>query len=132
MQPGEKVANDLDKVMSKRLETKLPVPPFKKVGFSVRDVLEQPGKVLDLALKPLETMAKKALEPVTKKLNLRIPPPKGFDDLARAMSQLSSAAKNLEGTLARCESQLQGEWQRQADRFASQAKQQQFGGSRGR
>ncbi len=115
--PGEKVARDLDNVLSKRLTIKLPIPPFKRVGFSVRDILEKPGKVIDIVLKPLEKLANKLLQPVIKKLHLRIKTPAGLDSLSRTLNQLPATANSLQRDLARYESRMQGQLNQQVSEF---------------
>ena len=60
--PIARKANDLNRVLNKSLSFKIPFG--KRVSFSVRTVIESPGKVMDIALKPLQKLAQKALQPV--------------------------------------------------------------------
>ena len=101
--PIDSSAREMDKVLSKKLELKL----FgKKFGFSVRQVLEGPGKVADFVLKPFDELANKALAPVLKKFKLQLSLPKEFAKIPTELSSATARAtsvntplKDLEKTL---------------------------------
>lgn len=92
--PGDKVAGDLDRVFRKRISIKIPLTR-KRVSFTTRQILVTPGKVLDIVLKPLEKLAKKALSPVLRKLNIRIQPPKGIAAMSRSLVSLQRNGTKL-------------------------------------
>lgn len=104
LQPIDNVNRKINTVMSKRIEVKL----FgKRHGFTIRQVIEGPGKVADFILKPLEIVAKKALSPVLKGLRVEVPTPKGLDVMDRSLDSLRrdyaaaiSMARSLESAVA--------------------------------
>ena len=53
MKPIDDKMKSIAKVLDKKLEFKIPLSKGKKVSFSVRQVIETPGKILDIAVKPL-------------------------------------------------------------------------------
>lgn len=115
--PGEKVAGDLDRVLSKRIKIKIPVPPFKTVSFSVKQIVETPGKVLDVVLKPLEAIARKMLSPITKKLKIGIKPPKGLAALSRLATTLPRTSTGITRAMSQLESKTKKDLVTQADAF---------------
>lgn len=91
--PVDKAAGELGKVMSKKVAVKL----FgKEFGFTVRQVLEGPGKIADFALKPLMALADKATAGVLKKLKLQVPAPRGLGDLNKRLAAVATAATRLD------------------------------------
>lgn len=121
LKPSEKVVGDLHRVLSKRISIRLPIPPFKKVGFSIRDILVKPGQILNIVLKPLEKLADKALQPLLKKTKLQIQPPRGLNALARSLDRLPSLSRRLNASINSLERFLTNELNRQADQFISLA-----------
>ena len=87
---ADKAARDLGKVMSKKISVKFPV----KFSVTIRQLLEAPGKVLDVVLKPLQKLANKALNPVLKKFKVEI--------------KVSGQITSLSGKLANLKSQVNG------------------------
>jgi hypothetical protein len=91
LRPVDSAAREMDKVLSKKLELKI---VGKKFGFSVRQILEGPGKVADFVLTPFDALADKALTPVLKKFKLQLALPASF---ARIPTQLTAAAGKAPG-----------------------------------
>ena len=89
----DKKVRDIDRVLSKKLTLKL---PFKTIRISVRQVIQSPGKVLDVALKPLTKLANKALKPVTSKLQPNIKVPKQLAQIPQELERLKSNTLNLD------------------------------------
>ena len=129
MRPGENVARDLDRVMSKRISIKLPGRRSKRVGFTIRQILTAPGKVLDIVLKPLEKIAHRMLQPVLKKLNIRIKPPKGIRELAVALKNLPRVTTDLKRTMSQVESKARRDLSLAADHFTRILQQRVLNGS---
>lgn len=100
--PAEKTAAKLEKTLGKTLSIKIPFGK-KTITFSIREILEAPGKVLGVVLKPLEKLADKFLQPVLKELKLEIKTPSGIAKLTSELNQLPS----LEASLRREANQLQ-------------------------
>ncbi|MCR9208655.1 MAG: hypothetical protein NXI28_10540 [bacterium] len=100
--PAEKTAAKLEKTLGKKLTIKLPFGK-KTITFSIREILETPGKVLGVVLKPLEKLADKLLQPVLKELKLEIKAPSGIANLNSELNQLPS----IEASLRREANQLQ-------------------------
>ncbi|MEO9593123.1 hypothetical protein [Rhodopirellula bahusiensis] len=92
--PAEKTAAKLQKTLGKKLSIKIPFSK-KTVSFSIRDILEKPGKVLGVVLKPLEKLADKLLQPVLKELKLEIKAPSGIANLNSELNQLPSIEASL-------------------------------------
>lgn len=130
MKPGENVANRLNRVLSKRLSIKLPVPPFKTVGFTIRQILEAPDKVLGVVLKPLEKLADAALKPVFGKLKIQIREPKGLAAMNRSVIQLPRTGASLGRSIASLEAKIQNEVTPLANRFSQLAAQRLVNGLR--
>ncbi|MEP3930399.1 MAG: hypothetical protein ABJM55_17045, partial [Rhodopirellula bahusiensis] len=91
---AEKTAAKLQKTLGKKLSIKIPFSK-KTVSFSIRDILEKPGKVLGVVLKPLEKLADKLLQPVLKELKLEIKAPSGIANLNSELNQLPSIEASL-------------------------------------
>ncbi|CAD74889.1 MAG TPA: hypothetical protein DDX19_07770 [Rhodopirellula baltica] len=100
--PAEKTAAKLEKTLGKKLSIKLPFGK-KTITFSIREILETPGKVLGVVLKPLEKLADKLLQPVLKELKLEIKAPSGIANLNSELNRLPS----IEASLRREADQLQ-------------------------
>ena len=92
--PFDKKAKSLDKVLSKTFRIKIPFTK-KYVTFSVRTILESPDRVGKVVLKPLTALAKKALSPLTKKLQLNIKPPKEIAEISAKLDSLKRKVVNL-------------------------------------
>lgn len=101
--PAEKTAGKLDETLGKRLTIKIPLSK-KTVSFSIRQILEKPGNVIGVVLKPLEKLADKLLQPVLKKLKLEIKAPSGLTELSGQVAFLSS----IDAELSRADSELAG------------------------
>lgn len=99
---ADKAARDLSKVMSKRISVKFPV----KFSVSIRELLEAPGKVLDVVLKPLQKLADKALQPVLKKLKLEIKVPGQIGSIPNQMNGLQSKLNGLGKSISKVENAL--------------------------
>ena len=112
----------MDKVLSTRIAIKI---LNKNIGFTVRQVLESPGKVLDVALKPLQKAADKALEPVLSKLHIQIQVPPEIADLPKKFDSLKSVNDVADAPIAKVENALRPEmpkeYQDQTDRLAKTA-----------
>ncbi|MCC9657797.1 hypothetical protein [Rhodopirellula halodulae] len=106
--PAEKTVAKLEKTLGKELTIKVPFSR-KKLQFSIREILEAPGKILGVVLKPLEALADKVLQPVLKELKVEIKAPKGLEELARELNSLPA---------------LQRSMQREADQFQRSLEQQ--------
>jgi chaperonin cofactor prefoldin len=100
---ADKVARDLDKVMSKTISIKFPV----KVSVSVRQILEAPGKLLDIVVKPLEKLARKALDPILSKTNIHISLPRELTSLSGQFDGLSSVLAGVQSPISKIEQALQ-------------------------
>lgn len=98
--PIDKKARDLDKVLSKRFTLKIPFSK-KRVSFTVRQILESPGKVVDVLLKPFTALAKKALSPLTKKLQFNIKAPREIEELISKLNSLQNKVVNLANAQAK-------------------------------
>ena len=87
MRTPEEMVSKLDKAIGKKLTIKI---PFWKnqVTFTVRQILEKPGDVLNVVLKPLEKLADGILQPILGKMNLEIQPPKGLHELEQQLASL--------------------------------------------
>ncbi|MCC9603612.1 hypothetical protein LOC67_23935 [Stieleria sp. JC731] len=94
LKPAESTVGNLDKTLGKKLTVKIPFTK-KSVSFSVRDILEKPGKIMNVVMKPLEALADKVLQPVLKKMKLDIKPPAGLAELSRKLDQIDSIYSGL-------------------------------------
>lgn len=99
MKKGEELAGNLDKALGKRLTIKIPFTK-KTLTCTVRDILEKPGQIMNIVLKPLEKLADAALQPVLRKLKLEIKPPKGLAELESKLTSFSSAGRNLQNSVS--------------------------------
>ncbi len=79
------VAREIDKVLSKKVTINL---YFKKYSFSVNDILDGIGGILNEAMDLLMNEAKKLLNPLLNELNISIPQIPGLDDLEREVEKL--------------------------------------------
>ena len=98
LKKADKVAGDINKVLSKAITINL---GFKKFTFTVRKVIESPGKVVDVALKPLQKLASKVLAPVMKKVKIKINVPREITAMTKQMDQLRSMASNINGSISK-------------------------------
>lgn len=108
MKPGEEFAEKLDSVMGKKLTIRNPFNK-KEVSFSVRDILEKPGEVIGIVLKPLEKMADKLLQPILSKANLEIKAPAGLNELSDQVSKIMQLDRDLNRAIADLQRQLERE-----------------------
>lgn len=99
---ADKAARDLNKVLSKKISIKFPV----KVSVSVRQIIEAPGKLIDVVVKPLQKLAEKALKPVTKKFQINLKMPREITALTGKLNSLKSAANNLNSPTQKIEKAL--------------------------
>ncbi|MEM6654396.1 MAG: hypothetical protein AAF596_01210 [Planctomycetota bacterium] len=104
---ADKAARDLDKVLSKKVSIKFP----KKISISVRQVIEAPGKLIDIVLKPLQKLAEAALKPVLSKFQIRINMPREITALPGQMNGLRSI--NVNSPMGKIESALRKQVPRQ-------------------
>ncbi len=122
LSPADQAARELDKVLSTRIAVKIFT---KNIGFTVRQVLESPGKVLDVALKPLQKMADKALKPVLSKLHIQVQVPREIADLPKKFDGLKSVNDVADAPIAKVENALRlempKEYQNQIDLLAKTA-----------
>lgn len=93
--PIDKKARDLDRVLSKRISFKIPFSK-KRVSFTVRQVLESPGKIIGVAVKPLTSIAKKLLSPLTKKFKINIKAPSELREIEAKLASLQNKILNLD------------------------------------
>lgn len=93
--PIDKKARDLDRVLSKRISFKIPFKK-KKVSFTVRQVIESPGKIIGIAVKPLTAIAKKLLSPLTKKFKINIKAPSELREIEAKLASLQNKVLNLD------------------------------------
>ncbi|NQZ78635.1 MAG: hypothetical protein HRT61_21350 [Ekhidna sp.] len=93
MEPIDEKVTAIGKVLSKSMTFKNPFGKKgkKEVTISIRNVLEAPGAVLDIAVKPLMKLADKLLSPITKKLKFDMKAP---EELRKISAQLDAIAKN--------------------------------------
>lgn len=122
MAGGEKMAANLDKALGKRLTIKIPFSK-KSLSVTVREILEKPGKVLNVVLKPLEKLADKVLEPVLGKLKLEIQPPRGLAELGNSLVSFETKSRNLTTAIDSLERQLQSELNRQLGQLKARVNQ---------
>ena len=90
-------------MLSQRISISFPV----KVSVSVREILEAPGKLLDIVVKPLEALARKALDPVLRKLQFNIELPRELASLAGQFDSLSSVLASVQSPVTKIEQALQ-------------------------
>ena len=100
---ADDVARELSKVMSKSISITFPV----KVSVSVRQILEAPGKLLDIVVKPLEELARKALDPVLRKTKINISLPSELTSLPGQFDGLSSVLAGVQSPISKIEQALQ-------------------------
>ncbi|REK17733.1 MAG: hypothetical protein DWQ37_05690 [Planctomycetota bacterium] len=116
---ADDVARKLSKVMNKRISIKFPV----KVSVSVRQILESPGKVIDIAVKPLQALAQKILKPVLPKKSLTIKLPRELSALSGKLNGLSSALSRLQSPISKIDQALRTDvpknFQTQINRLAN-------------
>lgn len=95
MKPIDDKVKGIAKVLSKKLGFKIPLSK-KEVSFTVRQVIEAPGKVLDIALKPLTKIAEKLLKPLTKNLKFDIKAPKELQKISVQLDAINRFSLNLD------------------------------------
>lgn len=96
LSPADKAAGALRKVMSQRVSVKV----FgKRIGFTVRQVLEGPGKVADFILKPLMKLADKAIAGAMKGLKLQIRAPREVRLLEMRLNGVANSAARFTTSL---------------------------------
>ncbi|TWU00860.1 AAA family ATPase [Stieleria varia] len=89
MRTPEEMVAKLDQAIGKRLTIKIPFSK-KSVSFTIRQILEKPGEVMNVVLKPLEKLADGILQPILGKMNLEIQSPKGLQELEQQLASLGS------------------------------------------
>jgi|GEM_PF-5722805 len=99
---ADKVARDLNKVMSKKLSIKFPV----KVSVSVRQILEAPGKLIDVVVKPLTKLAEKALKPILGKVKVKVGLPRELKSLSGQLNKLKSMNAGLQSPISKVDNAL--------------------------
>ncbi|TVS18849.1 MAG: hypothetical protein EA424_10065 [Planctomycetaceae bacterium] len=129
LKPAENTIGQLDRVLSRRVEVKLFTKTF---GFSVREVLETPGKIAGPILRPIESQVERLLQPLLNRLNIRIDPPKGLDALLGSLTRLTTASNKLEQSLKQTEEKLTGNVLRSTQRFQDLLRQPPLNGTVGR
>ncbi|MEK6236925.1 MAG: hypothetical protein N2C14_19630, partial [Planctomycetales bacterium] len=95
LSPIDKKARDLDRTLSKRLSFKIPFTK-KTVSFTVRQVIESPGKILKIALKPLTAISKKILRPFAGKFKINLKAPPQIAQLSKQFDSLRGRALNMD------------------------------------
>ena len=73
----------------------------KRVGFTVRQVIEGPGKVADIFLKPLEKLADAALKPVLHALHLEVRTPRELVAIEHSLDAVGDHMTALTRSTAR-------------------------------
>ena len=81
------VAREIDKVLNKKITINL---YFKEYSFSVNDILDGIGGILDEAMNLLMNEAKKLLNPLLNELNISIPQVPGLDGLEKEVEKLKA------------------------------------------
>ncbi|WP_145418554.1 hypothetical protein [Planctomycetes bacterium K23_9] len=94
MRTPEDMVGKLDKAIGKKLTIKIPFSR-KSVSFTIRQILEKPGQVIGIVLKPLEKLADGILQPILGKMKLEMQPPKGLHELEQKLASLSSLNRSL-------------------------------------
>ena len=102
--PVDKSSRELDKVLNRRISLKV---LGKNYGFTVRQVIEGPGKLLDVILKPLEKLADAALKPVLHSLKLEIKPPRELAEIEHSLDAVAARQAKATQSIAQLESALQ-------------------------
>ena len=105
LNPVDKASRDLDKVLNQHVGVKV---LGKDYGFTVRQVIEGPGKLLDIVLKPLEKLADKALKPILHSLKLEIKPPRKLEATEHSLDEVAKRQTTVTQSVAHLESALQG------------------------
>ena len=93
--PVDKKVKGLAKVLDKKIVFKIPLSK-KKVTFSIRKILEAPGKILKVAVKPLTKIAEKALKPFSKKFRINLKAPAEIARMQKQLEQLTRANLGLD------------------------------------
>ena len=96
MKPIDRKVKGIAKVLDKKLGFKIPFSKGKRVFFTVRQVLETPGKVLDIAVKPLTKIAQKLLKPLTKNLKFDIKAPKELQQISAQLNTINRFSLNID------------------------------------
>lgn len=94
MAPVDEKLKKLAKVLNKRVG-------FKKFSFTVRQVIEAPGKIADWILKPVTKAAKKLLEPITSKFKINIDPPAELKQISAQLDAINRASFNIDSPFAK-------------------------------
>ena len=96
MKPIDDKVKSIAKVLNKKLGFKIPLSKGKRVSFTVRKIIEAPGKVLDIAVKPLTKIAEKLLKPLTKNLKFDIKAPKELQQISAQLDALNRFSFNID------------------------------------
>jgi len=99
-----KATHEIDKVLDKKISIKI----FRKrISTSVRKILTGAvPKIVKKLLNKFSKLAMKALDPVLKKLKIRIPKIKGIDQLKRDLNKLSGAKRNIDNRIGKIKAQI--------------------------
>ncbi|OYP35822.1 hypothetical protein [Rhodopirellula sp. MGV] len=116
LKPAETTVGKLDRTLGKQLSIKVPFSK-KTLRFSIREILEKPGEILGVVLKPLELLADKALQPILKKMNLEIKPPAGLEELSRQLDRANSLQRAIDQSVQTAADSLASEWNRLGSRW---------------
>jgi hypothetical protein len=112
MEPGEEFVEKLDRTMAKKLTIRNPFTK-KALVFSVRDILEKPGEVIGIVLKPLEKLVDKLLQPILRKAKLEMRVPRGLNELSAQVTRILQIERELSGALSQLERHLDRELENQ-------------------
>ena len=96
MKPIDDKVKSIAKVLDKKLEFKIPFSKGKKVSFTVRKIIETPGKILAIAVKPLTKIAEKLLKPLTKNIKFDIKAPKELQKISFQLDALNRFSFNID------------------------------------
>ena len=105
LQTPERSINNLDRAMSRQLSIRIPLTR-RTYSITIRQLLEAPGNVLGIVLRPLEAMAFAILDPILAQFRVQIPPPNGLDALVNSLNGISSAHGNLNRSINAIEGRL--------------------------
>ena len=116
MRTPENMVTKLDQAIGKRLTIKI---PFTKnsVSFTVREILEKPGEVIGIVLKPLELMVDGILQPILGKMHLEIQPPKGLAELEKQLASLDGFKHTLSSAIDKLFGQLNSKIDQEIERL---------------
>jgi prefoldin subunit 5 len=94
LNPVDEIIGKLDRVLGKEASFKVPFSK-KTLRVSIRDILEKPGELMTVVLKPLEKLADKVLQPVLGKMKLQVQAPRGLEELSLEFGRLPKIHSDL-------------------------------------